>query len=198
MPPNYLNRLRYTGLVAFLGGWVVILAAISRNPWFVFTENAFSDLGNPVANDPWIFNYGMMLNGLLIVVYGFYLIHVSFNKTSSVGAGFMMITGTFLMLIGVFPEGSQNHYFVSVWFFTQGALTVLTWGLALYRGTRWSWEGVIFLVLSLGGSLIAFLVPWPSIAVAEAWGIIIMDIWVAMMTRITPELDAEALYLPET
>ena len=190
MPQNYLDKLRYTGLVAFLGGWVVILAAISRNPWFVFTENAFSDLGNPVANDPWIFNYGMMLNGLLIILYGFYLFHVSFNKTSSVGAGFMMITGTFLVLIGVFPEGSQNHFMVSVWFFTQGALTVLTWGLALYRSTRWSWEGVIFLVLSLGGSLLALLVPWPSIAMAEAWGIIIMDIWVAMMTRITPGFNA--------
>ena len=190
MPPDYLEQLRYSGLVAFIGGWVVILAAISRNPWFVFTENAFSDLGNPLANDPWIFNYGMMLNGLLIIVYGFYLFHVSFNKTGSVGAGFMMITGIFLTLIGVFPEGSKNHYFVSVWFFTQGALTVLTWGLALYKGTRWSWEGVIFLVLSLGGSLIALVVPWPSIAVVEAWGIIIMDIWVAMMTRITPGFNA--------
>ncbi len=186
MPQEYLNKLRYTGLAAFLGGWVVILAAISRNPWFVFTENAFSDLGNPMANDPWLFNYGMMLNGLLIVVYGFYLVHVSFSKTSSVGGGFMMITGVFLVLIGAFPEGSQNHFFVSVWFFTQGALTVLTWGLALYRDARWSRVGWVFLALSLGGSLLALIVPWPSIAVVEAYGILIMDVWVALMTRITP------------
>ena len=186
MAQGFLDKLRYTGLVAFLGGWVVILAAISRNPWFVFTENAFSDLGNPMANDPWVFNYGMMLNGLLIVVYGFYLVHVSFSKTSSVGGGFMIITGVFLTLIGTFPEGSQNHFFVSVWFFTQGALTVLTWGLALYGDARWSLESRVFIVLGFVGPILALLVPWPSIAVAEAYGILIMDIWVALMTRITP------------
>ena len=198
MPPDYLYKLRYTGLTAFLGGWLVILVSISRNPWFVFTENAFSDLGNPMANDPWIFNYGMMLNGLLIALYGLYLVHVSFNKTSSVGGGFTMITGAFLILIGVFPEGSQNHFFVSVWFFTQGALTVLTWGLALFRDTRWSMEGAVFLVLSVVGSLVALIVPWPSIAVAEAYGILILDVWVVIMTRITSGFDAEALYYPDS
>lgn len=194
----YLDRLRYSGLVAFLGGWLVILVSISRNPLFVFTENAFSDLGNPLANDPWIFNYGMMLNGLLVVLFGLYLVYVSFNKTCTVGGGFMMITGTFLTLIGIFHEGSKNHYFVSVWFFTQGALTVLTWGLALFRDTKWNREGGIFLVLSIGGSMAALIVPWPSIAMLEAWGILIMNIWVILMTRISPVFDAEALYFPKT
>jgi len=177
-------------LVAFFGGWFVILAAISRNPWFVFTENAFSDLGNPLANDPWIFNYGMMLNGLFAVLYGFYLVRISFNKTSSVGGGFMIITGVFLVLIGAFPEGSQNHFFVSVWFFTQGALTVLTWGLALFNDTRWIRESRLFIALGIVGPILALLVPWPSIAVAEAYGIVIMDIWVALMTRVTPLLNS--------
>jgi hypothetical membrane protein len=183
---QYLFRLRYMGLASMIGGWLVIIAAISRNPWFVFTENAFSDLGNPLANDPWVFNFGMIVNGFLIILYSLYLIEVSFNKTGAVGGGFMAITGVFLMLIGYFHEGSPYHYFVSLWFFTQGDLTILTWGLALYRDTRWSRYGLGLLALSIIGTAVAFIVPWPSTATIEAYGILMMNVWVALMTRITP------------
>ena len=169
-----------------VGGWVVILAAISRNPWFMFTDNAFSDLGNPMANDPWLFNYGMIINGLLIVLFSIYLIEASFNKTGTVGGGFMTITGAFLVLIGVFHEGSPNHFFVSLWFFTQADLAILVWGLALFRDSRWSRYGWGFLALSVVGTAVAFVVPWPSTAVVEAYGILIMNLWVVLMTMITP------------
>ena len=94
-----LRYLRFTGLMGFLGGWLVIFAAISQNSWFVFTENAFSDLGNPAANVPWVFNDGMMFNGLLVLLYGVYLVYISFNKEGTVGGASMMITGVFLMLL---------------------------------------------------------------------------------------------------
>jgi hypothetical membrane protein len=184
---QYLPKLRYMGPASVVGGWLVILAAISRNPWFVYTENAFSDLGNPMANDPWLFNYGMILNGVLIVLYSIYLIEVSFNKTGTVGGAFMMITGVFLMLIGVFHEGTMHHYFVSVWFFTQSDLTILTWGLALYRDRRWSSNGRLFLALSLFGPVVAYVVPWPSTATVETFGILIMNIWVLSMNGITSQ-----------
>jgi len=183
---RWLHRLRYAGVAAALGGWLVILAAIIRNPWFVFTENAFSDLGHPGAVDPWVFNVGMMVNGLLIVLYSLYLVAVSFNKAGAVGGGFMAITGVFLVLVGVFHEGSPHHYFVSVWFFTQAGMTVLAWGLALFREARWRRVGWGFLGLSLLGSAGALVVPWPSIAVAEAYGILVIDVWVALMSVVTP------------
>ena len=167
------------------------MAAISRNPWFVFTENAFSDLGNPMANDPWLFNYGMILNGVLIVLYSIYLIDVSFNKAGTVGGAFMMITGVFLVLIGVFHEGTMHHYFVSVWFFTQSDLSILAWGLALYRERHWSRYGWLFLALSLLGPVIAYIVPWPSTATVEAFGILIMNIWVLSMNGITPRFTED-------
>jgi len=181
---SLFKHLRNTGIMGFIGGWLVILVSISRNNWFVFTENAFSDLGNPGANDPWIFNYGMMVTGLLIALYGGYLIKVSFNKKGTVGGASTIITGVFLTLIGIFPEGSKHHSFVSICFFTQGVLTVLIWGLALYRDEHLKREGVIFLVLSIFGTFAAFLVPWPSPAVAEAYMILILNIWVILMRRV--------------
>jgi len=186
MMNQQLLKLRYAGLAAMIGGWLVILAAISRNPWFVFTKNAFSDLGNPLANDSWLFNYGMIINGVLIFLYALYLIEVSFNKTGTIGGAFMAITGVFLVLIGYFHEGSPNHFFVSLWFFTQGDLTTLTWGLALYKDMKWHRYGLGFMALSIIGTAIAFIVPWPSTATIEAYGILIMNIWVIFMIRITP------------
>ncbi len=182
-----VKYLRHTGLLGFLGGWLIIFLAISRNSWFVFTENAFSDLGNPAANDPWIFNYGMMLNGLLVLLYGLYLVYVSFNKRGSVGGAFMMITGVFLILIGCFPEGTRHHTFVSYWFFIQGDLSILVWGLALIQERRWRRESWVFLLLSTLGPLGAVLIPWPSIAAVETYGILLMNTWVIIMRHITPE-----------
>jgi len=44
--------VRYSGIMAAVLAWVVIAISISVNPWFVFTKNAFSDLGGPHAVDP--------------------------------------------------------------------------------------------------------------------------------------------------
>lgn len=188
MSRRLLERLRIMGLVSALSGWLVIAAAISRNPWFVFTDNAFSDLGGPLANDPWVFNNGMILTGFMIVLFAFHLVYASMNKPSTVGGGFMVITGIFLTLIGFFPSGTQHHFFVSVWFFTQADLTLMAWGVGLMGLERWRNQGRLFLALSIVGPILLFLIPWPSIAAAEAYGIIIMNVWVALMTRITPSL----------
>ncbi len=189
MKTEVMNRLRVLGLVSGISGWLVILASIQRNPWFVFTDYAFSDLGGSMATDAWLFSNGMILTGLMIVFYGFYLVHVSFNKPTTVGAAFLMITGVFLTLIGVFPSGTKHHYFVSVWFFTQSDLSILAWGTGLIGGKK-DGLGKLFVALGILGPLLAVIVPWPSTAVVEAFGILIMNIWVALMFRYPHEYGA--------
>jgi hypothetical membrane protein len=182
MRSETLDRLRSLGIVSGISGWLVILASIKRNPWFVFTEHAFSDLGGPEATDAWFFSNGMILTGLLIILYGVYLVHESFNKSTTVGAAFLMITGVFLTLIGVFPSGTKHHYFVSVWFFTQSDLSILAWGMGLIGGKR-DGLGKLYVALGVIGPLLAVFVLWPSTAVVEAFGILIMNIWVALMFK---------------
>jgi hypothetical membrane protein len=80
MKREALDSLRVLGVVSGISGWLVILASIQRNPWFVFTEHAFSDLGGSMATDAWLFSNGMMLTGLMIVLYGAYLAHISVNR----------------------------------------------------------------------------------------------------------------------
>lgn len=167
-------------MVSAASGWVFILASIQRNPWFVFTEHAFSDLGGSMATDAWLFSGGMMLTGLMIVAYGRYLVKVAFNKSTTVGAAFLMITGVFLALIGVFPSGSQHHYFVSVWFFAQADLSILAWGAGLHGGKQ-DRLGKLFIGMGILGPVLSYVVPWPSVAVVEAFGILIMNVWVALV-----------------
>ncbi|MCW4012197.1 MAG: DUF998 domain-containing protein [Candidatus Bathyarchaeota archaeon] len=182
------SRLRYMGWASIVSGWLVILLAISRNPWFVFTKNAFSDLGASSANDPWLFNVGMILTGVMIGLYSVHLFEASINKMSGVGGVSMALTGFMLMMIGLFPEGTPYHYTVSVWFFSQGALTVLIWGLALIGETKWRKVGQVFTFMGIVGPVIAVIVPWPSTATVEAYGILVLNLWVALMTWLTPRL----------
>jgi len=182
MTGEELDRLRVLGVVSGISGWLVILASILRNPWFVFTEHAFSDLGGPMAIDAWLFSNGMILTGLTIILYGVYLVRVSFNKLTTVGAAFLLITGGFLTLIGVFPSGTEPHFFISVGFFTMSDLSILAWGGGLLGGEK-DVFGKIYVGLGILGPVMTSIIPWPSTAVVEAFGILIMNVWVALMYR---------------
>jgi len=182
MTSEVLDRLRVLGVVSGISGWLIILASIQRNPWFVFTEHAFSDLGRPTATDAWLFSNGMILTGLVIVLYGIYLVQESFNKPTTVGAAFLLITGGFLTLIGVFPSGTDPHFFVSVGFFTMSDLAILAWGSGLLGGEQ-DVFGKIYVGLGILGPIMTAIIPWPSIAVVEAFGILTMNMWVALMYR---------------
>ena len=186
MKREALDSLRVLGVVSGISGWLVILASIQRNPWFVFTEHAFSDLGGSMANDAWLFSNGMMLTGLIIVLYGVYLAHISVNRPTMVGAVLFMVTGGFLTLIGVFPTGTEPHYFVSVMFFVMSDLSILAWGSGLIRGEN-DIMGKLFIGMGLLGPVLTYMIPWPSTAAVEAFGIIIMNMWVALMYRFPHE-----------
>jgi len=180
---SIIKPLRYTGLIAALSGWITIFTAISVNPWFVFTRDAFSDLGAPDANMPWIYNYGLIITGLIIILYSIPQLYDSMNRIESFASAYTSVTGIFLILIGVFPSGTRPHVFVSTWFFIQGDLTILLWGIGLLiRG--WKKLGLFFLLMSIIAGVIGFTVDWPSAATAEAFGVVVLDIWILGMLKV--------------
>ena len=175
--------LRYFGFAAAISGWVVIFVSISFNPWFVFVRDAFSDLGGPDANMPWIYNYGLVFTGILIILYSFAQLGDSLNKIEAYASGYTTLMGIFLILIGIFPSGTRPHIFVSTWFFIQGDLAILTWGIGLLvRG--WRRLGSTLVILSILSPIIGFGIEWPSAATVEAFGIIVLDIWIILMSRV--------------
>ncbi len=172
-----LGKLSIFGLIAVVYAWLVILYCISLNPWFIFTVHAFSDLGAPDANSPWIYNNGMISIGVLIIIYSIYLVWSSVNKLTTVGGSFVFISGIFLMLIGIYPAGTRPHVFVSTWFFIQFDLAIIAWSLGMYIYSR-DKLSLSALVIGLIAPVIGFGVDWPSAAMAETFGIIVIDYWV--------------------
>jgi hypothetical membrane protein len=168
--------LGFFGLLAAALAWTVIAASVATNPWFVFTSDAFSDLGGPRSTDPWLYNYGLVSVAALVFVYSIQLGRVAQSKVEVVAASFVMVASIFLGMIGVYHEGTYPHVFVSTWFFVQFDLAVLASGIGLYlRGKRTM--GLAVLALFVVASLGAVVVRWPSAATIEAWGIGAIDVW---------------------
>jgi len=174
---------RYCGVAAALLAWVIFAYNISVNPWFVFSEHAFSDLGGPLAADPNLYNAGMMVSGTLIILYSLRCLEDSSNKLETAGGAFLAMAGIFLIFIGVYPSGTRSHGFISYWFFAQADLAIIAWGLGLVaRGERDL--GAVVAALGFLSPLVAILVPWPSTAMVEAFGIVVMNVWVVLMQRV--------------
>ena len=174
------------GLLAMVAAWLVIGAAWAINSsWFDFWSHAFSDLGVPGrAFRPWVYNYGLIATGGLAIAYSLGLYRWARYKLEVVAASFMGLAGVFLALIGVFPGGTRPHVFVSTWFFVQVdmALIPLAYSLWRYRGYR---PALAALAASLAGFPVYIAIEalwgWPSVAAAEAYGILVIDIALAII-----------------
>lgn len=177
------EKLEYAGIIAGIFAWVIIILSILMNPWFMFFTDALSDLGGPKANNPFIYNYGLIITAIIAIIYSVYLLIISKNKIQSMGSSFFSVASIFLALIGIFHEGYSYHGFVSVWFFFQSGLSITIWGLGLWTdNTRQI--GIIVLILGVFGTFLGFTLPWPSAAVAESYGIILIDIWAIIMFKV--------------
>ncbi len=162
------------GPAAVALAWIVIVVSVALNPWFSLWSNAFSDLGGPSANDPWVYNYGMISVASLIVIYGGCMVMGGLNRLHYVGGSFFMVAGLFLALVGVYHEGTYPHVFVSHWFFYQSDLSVLAWGLGSIRAQS-RFTGCLELSIAVVGPIVAAALRWPSAATLEAYGIVLID-----------------------
>ncbi|MGP6207211.1 DUF998 domain-containing protein [Cuniculiplasma sp. SKW3] len=109
------------GVLAIMSAWITIGVAIWLNPWFKITSNALSDLGggnlknngHPSPTYPFVYNYGLIVTGILIGAFSISMIREIKNKIEIVGFSFFIIGGLFLALIGIYHEGTYPHDFVS-------------------------------------------------------------------------------------
>jgi hypothetical membrane protein len=176
-----LGILRFSGVIALVVYWSFTIASILHNPWFSVMSNALSDLGALNANEPWIYNYGLIATTPFLFVFSIYLIYIAKNKVQCIGGAFITISSFFLTFIGVFHSGTRPHVFVSSYFFLQFFLGMLVFGALSNRALR-ILTTIIFGV-ALGG---AFL-PWPSTATIEIYEIALIGISVSAIAAFNPE-----------
>lgn len=172
--------LIHTAPLAVILAWIIIgLSWYLNGEWFVFTENAYSDFGGSMSCCPQLYNYGLIIVGIILSLYGLSITGLASNKIEVAGGSYIVMAGIFLALIGIFPSGTRPHTFVSTWFFIQADVALIITELGLWRRlhTPASFAGLAASIAAFPVAIIVGVVfGWPSAAVIETYGIIVIDI----------------------
>lgn len=173
----------FFGVISPVLTFILIGLAISQASWFSWTENALSDLGVH-AESATLFNGGLILGGTLTMVFAFGM--TRFYGTQAVGRGgafFLVLAGTFLASIGVFPETAPNniHYIVSVAFFSMLPLSLLFQSVALLQKPQNRTLGAFTLIIALI-TLISWAIwiplkPYTGVAIPELVSAMAAAVW---------------------
>jgi hypothetical membrane protein len=162
------------GILAPLLAYSFIAVAIFLSPWFRWQSNALSDLGHATRSSvASIFNFGLLLTGLLISLYAFLSLRTH-AKWTGVSLAF---TGFSLQTIGAFDEVYVFlHYVVSVVFFVSIGVTSI-----VYAAEKKSYLGLVgFAVVVLSWGLFFIRVYDAGVAVPEIISTLGVLPWVAM------------------
>lgn len=144
-------------------------------------KNALSDLGRVGLENNYVFNTGLILAALVALTYIPSLLDFFKSRIGFMSLGIFLIAILHLLLIGVFPEGTKPHGFVSYEFFALMTISLLFIGISLIAEgmSKCGASLLLLFILSLGGSL---LIKWPSIALLELYNIVLYNAGVAVLT----------------
>ncbi len=135
--------------------FLVFIFSIYSNPWFSFTEHALSHLGGERAEKAWIFNFGLIIIGLLGINYFYFLSNKNNNLKTKIGVIFLIISSFLLVLVGVFPINTLLHTPVSVFFFFFAILGLFSYGYGKIKINRK--RGLVLVFLAFFGVLFSII-----------------------------------------
>ena len=156
------------GIAAPVVALSMIGLALSQASWFSWTGNALSDLG--VGDTAMIFNFGLILGGILAAVLAFGLsTSLLRDLIGRVGSAAFLSATLALICIGIFPENAGKiHYVVSVAFFVMVPISMIVLGVALVRSDRKGdrLHASLIIILAIIASL-AWVLPHDGVAIPE-------------------------------
>ena len=175
------------GIITPLIAFGCILLAIAYAPQFSWTDSALSDLGVMTNPTSVLFNLGLIVSGILAIVFAFGLL-IFFNKTVSGRIGVIMFVLDCLALIciGVFPESAKPmHLYASVAFFaifplamflmtasfvlsSKHRMALFTFAIAVFAAVVWAAEFLVHYV--------------PGVAIPETLSALAACLWVAVLS----------------
>lgn len=153
---------------------VFISVSIFLHPWFTWADNALSDLGAIWTPYNMVFNVGMIFTGIIGLLFTVHLPKLTNGKIGIFGVGTFGLALIALIMIGCFPEGTTPHYFVSVTFFSLGALGVTILGIDQLIGREWAWSAFLLSIVASGLTSFLLLTTIPELgaAISEMIGMI--------------------------
>ncbi len=162
-------------IVAFTG---IVIAAYINHSWWTITDNAISDLGKLGLPHNWILDVSLITAGILGIYYATGLLEETKNRLESTGTWIFIVGLAFLATIGLFPEGTPPHYYVSWAFFLISATGIAVTGSGFLLSGRKELGLFTYALLAIGVPL-AFWAKghFVGVAVAESIGAITIAIW---------------------
>ncbi len=156
-------------------GLGAVAAALATAPWFHWTADALSDLGNPRHESSPLFNGGLAAAGLLYLLFVGGLLRALPARRASGAAVVCLAAGALsLSAIGVVNESfGPPHFVVSFTYFTFIPLGMALLAFALWRSARAFSRATLALAAlsaAFGTSIIAAILygwPFPSQAIPE-------------------------------
>jgi hypothetical membrane protein len=177
-----------TGALAAVVTIGCTLVATLVSPSFAWRENALSNLG-VTATDAGttltvvLFNGGLIVGGLLGLVFCALLYRVASGRVHRTVAGLLSLTLVLMALVGVFPQGTAPHFPVASGFYLM--ITISLWVDALAWRTAGNGEWAVRSALAGSTNILMWLVwvaagtPW-GLAVPEIIGAVIFGTWVTL------------------
>lgn len=170
------------GVAGIVISFVAILGATAAAPWFSWAGNALSDLGVSDAPERWLFNYGLILAGLLGLGFLPALRATAENRLQLAAlvpfaAAMVGVAG-----VGVFPSDMALHAPSAIVAYLGFMLAPVLYGAgdlaagATRRGIATALDGVLHLGFWLlwGFVLVGAL---PGLAVPEFVGSTLFNVW---------------------
>ncbi len=159
------------GVAVFMTIWLFASAA---DPAWEFGVNTLSEFGISDTDAKLFFNFGCMITGILMAVFGVGRAAYGKNVGHSVGGSMIFVAGVALALVGVFTmDQGYVHSFVAV----VAALFIFMAMIAIAAGNWAAGKKVlagvgVVMVFMLSAMAIAY-----DVAMLEAYGIILAMIW---------------------
>lgn len=171
------------GLLAPVVTLGAIFLATLLSPTFGWTTEPLSHLGSAGEPTRPLFNYGLILGGLVSVPFAHRLLSTARNRLELVGSGAFVLTGSAMALVGVFPMGTDHHLPAAVSFYA--LLSASTWlygGGNLRAGDRrlgWTTVGLGVCNLLAWVVYVAVFASSLSLALPELVGALALGGWTA-------------------
>ncbi len=175
------------GLAAPIVAFICILSAIASYAPFNWVTNALSDLGVQAGVTAPIFNAGLVISGLLFLVFAVGLFQLAGKSVvGKAGAFFLCLACVSLVCIGIFNESfNPIHFYVSVAFFVSMPISLL-----ILVGSFWlaGQRRISLFTLAIG---LAAATPWmlqytisyvPNVAIPEFVSGFAGALWTAILS----------------
>jgi hypothetical membrane protein len=181
-----LKAFGICGVLAPVIGFMCVLFAVASYSQFSWFDNALSDLGVVGGVTAVLFNFGLIVSGVLTFVFGLGLFAFLHKKVPGVAGALIFILDAWaLTLIGIFPESARPmHYYASVAFFALFPVSMFLICAEFLSSSRIKMGLLTFITATFAAIvwIIQFTVtPVPGVAIPETLSALAASAWVVVL-----------------